>query len=98
MAFTKLTDSEWLFLKSILPEQLFKPQRGYPRADYRKVFNSIFYVLDSGCKWAQLPQGEDYAPRSTAHGWLKRWEEDGTWLHIQDAMLGAASLKKKAEA
>jgi len=95
MAFNVLTDKEWVFIKNFLPEHLFKPQRGYPRADYRKVFNTIFYVLDNGCKWADAPTGKAYAPRTTSHRWLKRWSEDGTWAQLQDAMLGAASLQKK---
>jgi transposase len=95
MAFKILNDLEWVFIKNILPEQLFKPQRGYPRADFRKVFNPLFYVLENGCKWCDAPTGKDYAPRSTAHGWLKRWAEDGTWATVQDATLGAASLQKK---
>ena len=95
MAFKILSDLEWVFIKNILPEQLFKPQRGYPRADYRKVLNTIFYVLDNGCKWASVPKGVDYAPRSTAHGWLKRWADDGTWATLQDGVLGAVSLQKK---
>jgi transposase len=95
MAFRILSDTEWVFIKNILPEHLFKPQRGYPRADYRKVFNTIFYVLENGSKWADAPVGDDYAPRSTAHGWLKRWNEDGTWAIIQDSILGAVSLQKK---
>lgn len=95
MAFKVLTDKEWVFIREMLPEQLFKPQRGYPRAEYRYVFNTIFYVLDNGCKWADAPKGKAYAARPTAHRWLKRWAEDGTWAQLQDAMLGAASLQKK---
>jgi len=95
MAFQVLSDKEWAFLKACLPEQLFKPQRGYPRADYRTVFNTIFYVLDNGVKWADAPKGKAYAARPTAHRWLKRWSEDGTWAMLQEAMLGAASLQKK---
>jgi transposase len=95
MAFKVLTDKEWFFIKSCLPEQLFKPQRGYPRADYRTVFNTILYILDNGVKWADAPKGPDYAARPTAHRWLKRWALDGTWATLQDAMLGAASLQKK---
>ncbi|MBI1309639.1 MAG: transposase, partial [Proteobacteria bacterium] len=52
MAFRVLNDVEWHFIKNILPERLFKPQRGYPRADYRKVLNTIFYILENGNKWA----------------------------------------------
>ena len=84
-----------MFLKRFLPEQLFKPQRGYPRADFRTVFNTIFYVLDNGVKWADAPSGKAYAAKTTSHRWLKRWSEDGTWAQLQDAMLGAASLQKK---
>jgi transposase len=93
-----LSDLEWGFLSKQLPPELFKKQRGYPRADYRKVFNTIFYVLSNGTKWSAVPKSTEFAPRSTAHGWLKRWAEDGTWAKLQDMMLGAASLQKKMSA
>jgi transposase len=97
MAFKVLSDLEWGFLVKQLPAELFKRQRGYPRADYRRVFNTIFFVLANGIKWADVPVGEDFSPRSTAHGWLKRWAEDGTWARLQDLILGAASLQKKMQ-
>ncbi len=97
MAFRILNDIEWHFIKNILPERLFKPQRGYPRADYRKVLNTIFYILENGNKWADAPKAADFAARSTAHAWLIRWQEDGTWAMMQDAILGAVSLQKKMQ-
>lgn len=95
MAFVRLNDEEWAFLKMALPEKLFKPQRGYPRSDFRKVLNAIFWVLDSGSKWAQIPATEDYATKSSAHRWMKQWQEDGTWEQLTQHQLAAANLGKK---
>ena len=36
----------------------------------------LLYVLETGCQWRHLPR--DLPPRSTVHGYLQRWEWDGT--------------------
>ena len=42
----------------------------------REVMNGLLYVLETGCQWRHLPR--DLPPRSTVHGYLQRWEWDGT--------------------
>ena len=95
MAFTKLTDQQWAFIVHFLPPHFFLPRVGRPHADYRTVFNSIFYLNDSGCKWENIPKTEDYAPKSVAHRYAQKWESDGLLKRITDAMLAAAHLQKK---
>ena len=82
--FTQLTDQQWSLIQSLMD---WTPplQRGKPRQDFRKVWNSIFYILTRGCRWADLPDNPIlYAPKSTAHDWLKKWKEAGVF----DAVLG----------
>jgi transposase len=47
----ELTDEEWAAIKPILPN---KP-RGVPRVNDRRVLNGIFWVLQSGGPWRDLP-------------------------------------------
>jgi transposase len=43
----------------------------------REVMNGLPYVLETGCQWRHLPP-RDLPPRSTVHGYLRRWDRDGT--------------------
>ena len=68
--FIQLTDIQWNSLKELM-NWTPPPQRGVPRADFRKIWNSIFYVLTRGCRWADLPRDFlIYTSKSTAHRWL----------------------------
>ncbi len=42
------------------------------------------YVLSTGCQWRYVP--EDLPPRSTLHGYLQRWNHDGTLGEIHHAL------------
>ena len=83
--FEGLSDSHWELLKELFPH---KKQRGYPRANPRKVLNTILWVLITGARWCDVPVGSQWAPRSTAHGWLGIWQENGTLdsvlFHLQE--------------
>ena len=47
-------------------------------------------MLITGCRWCDLPQGKHWASKSSAHRWLKRWQEDGTLEQLQSRVLGIA--------
>ena len=69
-----LTDEEWA-----LVAPLIRPaKRGGRRRSVvvREVMNGLLHVLETGCQWRHLPR--DLPPRSTVHGYLRRWEWDGT--------------------
>jgi transposase len=69
-----LTDEEWSLVKRMIPSA----KRGGRRrkVDVREVLNGIMYVLSTGCQWRYVPK--DLPPRSTLHGYLQRWDYDGT--------------------
>ena len=50
----------------------------------RDVVNAILYILRTGCQWRYLPK--DFPPYSTVFRYFKRWQEDGTWQRIHDAL------------
>ena len=47
-------------------------------------------MLITGCRWCDVPQGEQWASKSSAHRWLKRWYEDGTLLKLKGRILAVA--------
>jgi transposase len=69
-----LTDPEWSLVEVLIPPA----KRGGRRreVDVREILNGIVYVLSTGCQWRYVPG--DLPPRSTIHGYLQRWDYDGT--------------------
>ena len=90
--FTGLSDAAWMTLEKLLPSPPQKRGRGMPPAPFRDVMNTIFYLLITGCRWCDIPEGKQWAKRSSAHRWLKRWEQDGTWKNIQHGIVAFADL------
>ncbi|MBN1914819.1 MAG: transposase [Parachlamydiales bacterium] len=47
--FQFLSNEQWSLIQSFMD---WEPplQRGTPRTDFRKIWNSIFYVLSHGCR------------------------------------------------
>lgn len=87
--FTSLTDQSWEMIQKFAKIQL-PLQRGKTRTDLRKIWNSIFYSLISGTRWADLPDREDYATRPTAHRWLIRWQKEGVFDQVLSGLLQQA--------
>jgi len=81
--FTHLTDTQWSAIKSLMN---WTPplQRGVPRTDFRKIWNSILYVLTRGYRWADFPIDPlIYTSKSTAHRWLVILKRE----HVLDRVL-----------
>lgn len=77
-----VSDTEWRRLEPLLPP----PKAiGRPRTvDLRRVLNAIFYVVRSGCQWRMLPK--DLGAWQTAYYYFRRWQQDGTWQRLNDAL------------
>lgn len=82
---TDLTETQWLTLRPQLP---LNPHRGHPYADHRKVINGILWRLKTGSPWRDIPK--QYGPWRTCHDRLTRWERNGTWLKILQALQAIA--------
>jgi putative transposase len=79
---TDLTDEQWAVLQPLIPPA---KSGGAPRTvDLREVLNTLFYQARTGCQWDMLPH--DLLPRSTAFDYLQRWQKDGTWQALVDAL------------
>ena len=91
--FEGLSDLEWKLFEDLLPQPPEKRGRGMPHVPFRKVLNTQLYVLITGCRWCDIPQGEQWGSKSSAHRWLKRWYEDGTLLKLKQRILAVANEK-----
>ena len=71
---TDLTDDQWTQIKP-----LFVGMREYKHSK-RELTNAVLYLVDSGCKWRQLPH--DFPPYSTVHSFYRRARLNGLWDKI----------------
>ena len=77
-----MTDKEYALVEDHLPAP---PSHGRPRTTcLRSVLNAIFYVLQNGCSWANLPK--DFPPSSTVYWYFRRFMNDGTWRRLHDVL------------
>lgn len=95
--FEKLTDQQWKFIQNSM-EWEPAPARGKPLTCFRKVWNSIFYVLSRGCRWADLPSNKDlYASKTVAHRWLQIWSHLGVFDRVLSNLLQLAITQGKVD-
>lgn len=93
MATAKMPDTFYEEVGPLLPP--FKrvgPLGGRPCITHHIVLKVIWYVLVTGCRWADVPEEMGCSGR-TAHRRLEHWEKLGIWDKIHMHML---ELLKKA--
>ncbi len=73
-----MTDREFALIAPHLPAQ---PSRGRKRrTELRAVVDGIFYLLQNGCPWANLPK--DFPPKSTVYWYFRRFREEGAYSGV----------------
>jgi len=94
--FVELTDSQWSKIEEYMA---WTPplERGEKRASFRKVWNSIFYILTHGCRWVDLPKKSCYAARSTSHRWMLKFEKAGVFQRVLCNLLLEAKRAGKVD-
>lgn len=88
----ELTDETLDWLCEMIPDHELDPRGGRPPADKRKVIAGIFWMLDNGAKWKDLPR--EFGSKSTVHRWFKKWTEEGVFEKL---MYACGSLVEQAE-
>ena len=79
---TDLMDDEWRVLEPLIPPA---KSGGRPRSlEVREIVNAIRYQLRSGGAWRLLPH--EFPPWPTVYAYFRRWEADGTWERIANAL------------
>ena len=95
--FHTLSDEQWALILNLMELKL-PPERGVPRSDLRKVWNSLLFVLTRGCRWIDLPRDPSlFVPKSTAHDWLKSWSKTGVFDKVMSGLLQIALSKGKLD-
>jgi len=82
---TDLTDAQWAAIAELVPAALpgGRPRRASPR----EIINAILYMLRGGQAWRLLPH--DVPPWQTVYYYLRRWQAEGVWERIHQALLMA---------
>ena len=88
--FEGLSDPEWKLFEDLFPPGPAKRTRGIPHVPFRCVLNTLLYILITGCRWCDVPVGDQWSSRSSAHRRLKKWEQDGTYDRMKARILGIA--------
>jgi len=87
MADARLPDDFYdLVSHHLPPEQPVGPKGGRPRIGNRPVLKVIWFVLVTGCRWADVPCELGCSGR-TAHRRLRLWEELGIWDRLHADLL-----------
>lgn len=93
--FQHLSDEQWRLIEGLM-NHAFPAERGTPRSDLRKVWNSLLFILTRGCRWIDLPVDTAlFVPRSTAHKWLKQWSAEGVFDKVMSGLLQIAISQGK---
>jgi transposase len=91
----RLTDAQWVQIERHLPRPRRSPKGGRPRVSNRDVVDGILWVLKTGARWRDLPDG--YPSGSTCWRRLRQWDEDGTWLAMWRAFLGELDARGRLQ-
>jgi putative transposase len=62
----------------------------------RDVLDAIFYILKTGCQWANLPG--DFPPYSTVFDYYTQWRRNKVWQRMNDALREAVRQAEGREA
>lgn len=88
-----LTNEQLDWVCARIPDPPRSPLGGRPVVDKRRVVAGIFWILDNGAKWKDLP-GE-FGSKSTVHRWFKIWVQTGVFETILEA--AARFVEKRGE-
>ena len=67
-------------LCDLLPDDPARPKGGRPRTDKRKAIAGIFWILDNGAKWKDLPA--EFGTKSSVHRAFQRWANLGAFEQL----------------
>jgi transposase len=79
-----ITDEQWALIEPHLKIER-RSVFGRPRADGRKVFEAILFMLHTGMQWRFLPKS--FPPKSTVHDYLSRWCQKDVFRELLAALI-----------
>ena len=78
-----LSEEELNWLSGQIPDAERSLKGGRPPTDKRQVIAGVFWVLDNGAKWKDLPSR--FGPKSTVHRWFLKWVNAGVFESLMRA-------------
>jgi transposase len=76
----RLTDQQLDWLAARVPGARVSPKGGRPAIDKRLALQGIFWILDNGAKWKDLPRR--FGSKSSVHRWFTIWTKAGVFERI----------------
>jgi transposase len=76
----KLTSQQLDWICERIPDHPKGKLGGRPCADKRGVVEGIFWILDHGAKWKDLPAR--FGSKSTVHRWFRKWAISGVFEDV----------------
>ena len=73
-----LTDEQWLLVDPLIPRSTAKT--GRPPSDRRLMLDGIFWILNTGAPWRDLP--ERFGPWQTVYDHFSKWRKSGVFAVI----------------
>lgn len=86
-----VSDVEWRLCEDVLPPAPPQRRRGMPHAPFRKILNTLLYILITGCRWCDVPHGPPWGSKSATHRWVQRGQADGPVAAMPARRLGSAA-------
>ena len=75
----EVSDEQWELIEPMLPVQR-RGGRGRPRCDQRKMLKGMMWILLSGARWRNVPEG--FGRWETVYHYCSRWRKDGVFDRI----------------
>ena len=72
-----LTDEQVDWLCARIPDASVSPKGGRPAMNKRDAVRGIFWILDNGAKWKDLPRR--FGSKSAVHRWFTTWVNAGVF-------------------
>lgn len=76
----RLTDEQLDWICERVPDAPRNPKGGRPPTDKRKAIAGIFWSLDNGAKWKDLPRR--FGSKSAVHRRFQTWVQAGVFEHL----------------
>ncbi|MBL8879118.1 MAG: transposase [Phycisphaerales bacterium] len=76
----KLTEEIVDWLAKWIPDHKAQPKGGRPPLSKARALRGIFWILDNGAKWKDLPP--EFGAKSAVHRYFQRWVEQGVFENI----------------
>jgi len=77
-----LTDEQWLLVDPLIPRSTAKT--GRRPSDRRLMLDGIFWILNTGAPWRDLP--ERFGPWQTVYDHFSKWRKSGVFAVIIEAL------------